>query len=256
MNLNKIIYFFTFTISFFLGTSYFSYLYADPIVARVALDSIQVIKPTEKGGDEIYFDVTQYSNQGQSNTIRLPEAPEYWLSNQLSQVKNITLWEGVVKDNEEVKVIFSVVEQDFPPWDVDELIGSALLVLNNINDTLQYHWEIPIFEEKVQQEMVNGNIFKPGQSLQYYVMNGDNSNYKVGLTVYSDKLTQINNQTSNIETNNIGINNKANNQSNNPPNNQQNNPLNNQPNNPSNNNTNNKTSKQPNIQPNNPVNHQ
>lgn len=187
---NKFFCFFAMLASLFFGTSFSTPLLADDIPARVTLDSIAVVKPSEKSGDEIYFDITQYSNQGQSKTSRLPAAPQHWLSKQLSEVKNVTLWEGIVRDKEEVKVIFSVVEQDFPPWDVDEMIGSALLVLENVNGRLQYRWELPVFEEKVDQAMVNKNIFKPGESLQNYVMKGDNSNYQVALKVYSDKLSQ------------------------------------------------------------------
>jgi len=132
-----------------LVLSFIPEVWAEAIPVRIHLNSIEAIKTSEKGGDELYFDITQYSNKGQAKTNRLPEAPLHWLSKQLPEVKDVALWEGMVQDNEEMKVIISLVEQDNPPWDVDDLIGSALLILQNKKGVLLYRWELPVFEERV-----------------------------------------------------------------------------------------------------------
>lgn len=143
----------------------------------VYLKSIDAQKTSEKAGDEIYIDITQYSNMGGSKILRVPELPLHWRSKDLAQVKDLKLWEGTVQDNEEFKLIFSVVEQDNPPWDVDELIGSSLLEIENNEGKLKYHWELPVFEDRVEQEML------PGENPKRFIMKGEHSQYAVDFVV-------------------------------------------------------------------------
>lgn len=154
------------------------------ITVRVTLDTIEAIKTADKGGDELYFDITQYSNRGRAKTDRIPEAPEHWLSKQLPEVKNVLLWEGVVDEQEELKVIISLVEQDTAPWDVDDLIGSALLILENKKGKLIQRWELPVFEDHVSQEMLESH------NPQRFIMRGDQSQYNIAFKVTTGNINK------------------------------------------------------------------
>lgn len=123
------------------------------VSAMVKLNRIEAEKTTEQGGDEIYFNVTSYSSSGQSTMERTPQAPAHWNSKALDKVKDIILWEGNLDEGEEVKLILSVVEQEFPIWEHDELIGGAQLELKNQKGTLKPLWVVPQFEEQVDVEM-------------------------------------------------------------------------------------------------------
>lgn len=143
----------------------------------VKLTSIKAEKTTEQGGDELYFNVTQYSSFGRSRTERIPQASGYWSFKYLDKVKDISLWEGLLHDKEEIKLILSVVEQDFPPWDLDELIGGAQLLLKNKEGKLAYEWVVPVFEEQADIEMKTPGL------LQEFVFKGAGAVYEVAFTV-------------------------------------------------------------------------
>lgn len=172
MFLNKLT-FFLFLMLLGIGTP----VWSDPISVSVELQSIEVVKTSEKGGDELYIDITQYSNLGESKIDRIPEAPLHWVSSQLDQIKNVPLWKGTIRDNEEMKLFISVVEQDNPPIDVDDLIGTALVMLKNDRGHLKTNFDLPVFEDRANQKT------HAGQDPREFIMQGDNSNYKVVLKV-------------------------------------------------------------------------
>lgn len=121
----------------------------------VKLDSIEAKKPSPKSSGKIYINISQYSNLESaniSNSKRLPEKPLHWFSksNPISELNNQTLWTGKIKDNEEIKLIFSLVEEEFSDFDVDDIIGSAQLVLSNKNGKIEKKWALPVFEENTQ----------------------------------------------------------------------------------------------------------
>lgn len=140
----------------------------------VMLDSIEAEKLSKKSGDKIYINITESSNLGSSHTTRMPEKPILSFLKQSSEFKNLKLWQGNIRENEEIKLIFSVVEEDFSPWDIDNLIGSAQLILSKKNGKLDTKWELPIFEE-------NTVIQVQGKSPQY-LMKGEHSHYRVSFS--------------------------------------------------------------------------
>lgn len=163
-----------FCMAYFCGVGAAS---AKDISVIIKLDRIEVRKLSEKMGDELYIGVTQYSSLGHSKTDRIPAKPAYWLSRQLSLVNNVVLWEGDIEEDEETKVILSLVEKDLSPWDVDDLIGSAEIVLTNQKGQLKKQWGIPVFEERVEVDME-----KPGNP-QRFLMKGDKSEYSLQFRV-------------------------------------------------------------------------
>jgi hypothetical protein len=90
---------------------------------------------------------------GASKNSKIPAGDLCWESKNLDKVKDVVLWEGDVQTGEEIKLILSVVEQDFPPWDPDELIGGAQLILTNNKGKFAHEWVKPVFEEEVDIEM-------------------------------------------------------------------------------------------------------
>lgn len=158
-------------------------LVSNPVMAKeikvvLKLSSVQAEKTEEKKGDDVYFSITEYSSLGHSKEDRVPVSPAHWLSKQLSGVKNIPLWEASLKENEEVKLIISLNEQDFPPWDVDDLLGSAQLSLKNHAGKLEKEWSIPVFEETKEVE-----IQHPFSNPQAYLFKGAGAQYRVAFFV-------------------------------------------------------------------------
>jgi hypothetical protein len=151
------------------------------VQANITLDSIEAKKLSKKSGDKIYISITEYSNLDHGKTTRLPEKTTFWTSKQLAEIKNQILWSGKIKDNEEIKLIFSVVEQDVSSWDVDDLIGSAQLRLLNKNGKIENKWELPVFEEHTEV-VLSASASGKVTSKQRFIMKGLHSEYLVTLS--------------------------------------------------------------------------
>jgi hypothetical protein len=136
----------------------------------VKLMQIDAKKYSEKAGDELYFSMTEYSSNSVPTITRVPGLPKHWISKELPDVKNVTLWEGKLQDNESVLLILTLLEQDVPPWDADDHIGSTQVKILNKNGMLQTQWGLPQFRDqpKVQQ---------PDPSVPKFMMFGANSEY-------------------------------------------------------------------------------
>ncbi len=149
------------------------------ISAIVKLSTIKAIELNEQGVDEIYFNVTSYSSLGASKNRRIPAGDLCWESKNLEKVKDVVLWEGDLQKAEELKLVLSVVEQDFPPWDPDELIGGAQLLLKNNKGNFSHEWVAPVFEEEVDIEMKG----KRPDGSQIFLLKGAGAIYEVTFSV-------------------------------------------------------------------------
>jgi len=143
----------------------------------VKLTDIQAKTTVEQAGDDVYFNITQYSSLGNSSQSRVPIYPAHWLSQQLSNVKEVALWEGILKPSESVKLVLALSEQDPKPWDTDYLIGAVTLTIKNKKGRLEHTWDIPVFEEKNEVEMLKND------SPKRYVFKGGRSRYDVAFRV-------------------------------------------------------------------------
>ncbi|MEY3182066.1 MAG: hypothetical protein RLZ35_51 [Pseudomonadota bacterium] len=146
---------------------------------QVKLINMQAEALSEENGDEVYISVTKYSNQGHPEEFRIPSAPKNWFFKRLSEAKNVTLWEGTVATGEEIKLLISIAEQDFPPWDVDDLIGTLQLDLKRVKGRLVEAWSIPAMDGQPSIED-KGAVSSKGRR---YVLHGDNSRYEIELMV-------------------------------------------------------------------------
>ena len=146
---------------------------------RLKLIHLQAEALSEENGDEVYLSVTKYSNQGHPEEFRIPSAPNNWFFKRLYEAKNVTLWEGKLAKGEEVKLMISIAEQDFPPWDVDDLIGTVEVTLKQVKGRLVEEWSIPAMDGQPKIED-KGAVSGKGRR---FVLHGDNSRYDVELIV-------------------------------------------------------------------------
>ena len=148
----------------------------------VKLADMKVEKASDAGGDNLFFLVTQSRQAAKPQEERIPIYPLHWLSKQLSGVKNVILWQGPLKEGESIKLTYSLIEQKFPPWDLDDfMIGSAQLILSNQKGRLKKEWSVPDIEEKTEVEIQK--LANP----QRYIFKGAGSRYDVAFLVEQKK---------------------------------------------------------------------
>lgn len=140
---------------------------------EVKLVSIELIKASERDGDELFFSTSEYPSKGAPRIIRVPMFPLNWKSRNLKDVHNVTLWKGKIADDRSVLLIFSLLEQDLPLINIDDHIGSAQLKLVNKNGTLTKTWSQPKFKDQPKVEQNNNE----------YTMFGNDSEYRVKFNV-------------------------------------------------------------------------
>jgi len=171
MNIRKLIGF------IFLGVLVFGEAMAKDLAVTLKLVDIYAEKTADPSGDAVYFNITQYSNLGHSKEGRVPAYPGHWLSKQLPSLKNLTLWRGSLKENESIKLILSLGEQESSAWEVSTSIGAAQLTLENKGGKLKKTWTVPIFEEKEEVEMLKKD------DKERFVFKGAGSRYDVGFEI-------------------------------------------------------------------------
>jgi len=99
----------------------------------------------------------------------------------LPDVKNVVLWSDTVHEGETVRLIFSLGEQEKFPWNEDDLLGSAQLVLTYEGGKLHKVWTLPAVNKKDEAE-----ILKLGDP-QRFLFKGDGSLYDVAFLVVQKK---------------------------------------------------------------------
>jgi hypothetical protein len=171
--------FMSFIVSMFLFSGF---LFADDIQqdiqVAIKMVGITVEKTADKGTDNLFFNITQYSNLKRGGESRIPKYPKHWLSKQLLGLKNVVLWDGKIERGESLKLILALMEQDFPPWDLDDAIGAAEVNLLNQNGRLKVQWGVPQFEKnKPEVEMLKHAV------PQRYIFKGAGSRYDVAFSV-------------------------------------------------------------------------
>ena len=118
-------------------------VFAKSLYPTVRLLKIEAVKAQEQGGDELYLHLTEYRSDGKSSISTFPARPTYWPSEHLDKVKNVKIWDSKLNKGESVEVIISLLEQDFHPWNTDDLVGTIKLRIKNNNDKLESNWSMP-----------------------------------------------------------------------------------------------------------------
>jgi hypothetical protein len=148
------------------------------IMATVSLEHLTMIREDEKGGDELYLDVTAYPTKTRPTHVQIPEFPEYWMSGYAKEVKNVVLWKGRIPNNDTTTIVLSLVDRDIAPWNVDDVLGTVQVVLKNNNGTLETLWKKPNVND---QPIVMKNMSAHKQLFNFNMIKG--SDYKVTYVV-------------------------------------------------------------------------
>jgi len=110
---------------------------------QVKLNSLEKVQKQEKGEDELYISVTEFPTDEAPLHYQIPTYPSHWISKYLPNVKNVVLWQKTLDHCEPINLLISLVEQDLPPWDFDDLLGSVELKITCVNGKPQEQWIIP-----------------------------------------------------------------------------------------------------------------
>lgn len=163
---------------FFFGGSMMKALQAEEAL-QLKLIHLQAEALSEENGDEVYISVTKYSNINPPEEFRIPSSPDNWFFKRLGEASNVILWQGNLAKGEEIKLMISIAEQDFPPWDVDDLIGTLQVTLKEVKGRLVETWSIPTMDGQPKIED-KGPVSGKGRR---YILHGDNSRYEAELIV-------------------------------------------------------------------------
>lgn len=143
------------------------------------LDVLEKIHAQEQSGDELYFTVTEFSENKAPRHYRIPSYPTHWMSDYLKNVKNITLWQKSFATCEKTDVLISLVEADLPPWNVDDLLGSIEYKVTCDQGKMKTEWSIPNKENTAQIMNQEGA----------YAFTGDHSEYHALFKIDESKIT-------------------------------------------------------------------
>lgn len=148
-----------------------------PLKSSVYLLGMKSKQLSEKRGDEIYMTVTAYPSDGSAKHYNLPNHPLHWSSEHLEKIKNFKLWENGLNLNQEIKLVFTLVEKDVHPWNPDDLLGTVELTLKNENGRIQAKWQ--------PGKHTSGPLYVPTEhgAAEQFDMKGKNGHYIVNLSL-------------------------------------------------------------------------
>lgn len=140
---------------------------------KIELLRIKAIQTTEKNGDELYFGITVYGTKKKPYRYQIPKYPMYWASQKLNNLSKVSLWQGVLDDGESVNLVISLMEQDTPPWNTDDLIGVISVHMKNQQGKITYSWRMP---NRVDPVVTVTSKYGPAQKFELL---GDSSRYEL-----------------------------------------------------------------------------
>jgi len=109
----------------------------NPATIKLYLEYIKIDTknndPIKKHKNRLYIQITEYSDIKHSKEYRIPMYPKHWLAKDLAKLNKILLWQNTIDSCENKKLIISLIDQEFPPLENDQSLGSVKLVLNNNN---------------------------------------------------------------------------------------------------------------------------
>lgn len=146
------------------------------VYPSIQLARLDVVKTSEKSGDELYFSVTVYPNKGRPSHYEVPRHPLHWPSKHLDKLKQAEMWKGTLHNGESASIILSLIERDAPPWNTDDLIGSIRVDVKNSKGHLEATWGMPNrAESAIIVNTPKGPVRRfelTGQHSQYFVYLG------------------------------------------------------------------------------------
>lgn len=132
----------------------------------VKLQKLEKLQPTEKAVDELYFSITEFPAQGKASHYQIPSFPAHWLSSHLANVKDVMLWQKTLQKCEPTEVLISLVEEDLPPWNPNDLLGSVQLKISCDNGKLVQSWSIP--NPEITSQVNHDTVYSfEGEKMKY-----------------------------------------------------------------------------------------
>jgi len=158
-----------------LGTA----AYAKDLPVTLKLAHIEAERTSLKSGDDLYFSVTTFSSKKRAVQHRFPMEPLHWLSNHLEQANNRLLWQDSLQEGEEIEVLISLMRQDNPPWDPDDVLGSVEVQLKNHKGVLVKRWGPAKLKDTPPIEMLPTSH----KHEQAFKMEGEGAVYEVTFSI-------------------------------------------------------------------------
>jgi hypothetical protein len=157
------------------GVAFSNVALAKDIKVTVNLDNIAAAKMHEDSGEEIYLSVTTYPRKGTPVITRVPMFPLHWIGKELGKIKNVTVWEGTFKEGDGAQIIISLVEQDLPPWDMDDHVGSVKLTLANTAGKFEQKWDVNYKDQSI--------VTQDKKGMPKFTFSGQGSEYTASFSV-------------------------------------------------------------------------
>lgn len=156
----------------------------------IKLEELEKVTSQEKGGDELYFSITEYPATSPARHYQVPSFPSHWVSDYFKSLKNIVLWQKDMTTCEPTEIIFSLVEEDLPPWDPDDLLGSAKLKISCEAGKVVKEWTVPNKEITTEENMNDKTVFE---------FKGEGADYRATFKVEENATSNINKENKSVE---------------------------------------------------------
>lgn len=147
------------------------------IKVQLILDHIEMIKAQETGGDELYLSMSIAKKDRPTEYLRIPEAPIHWLSDKVGQLKNVPLYSQELASGTTVAVITSLIDEDLPYWNIDDLLGSVRVRIKNEHGKLMTSWDMPNQTTENDTKQPSEHLGKNTNKIQKFDITGDGAHY-------------------------------------------------------------------------------
>lgn len=144
----------------------------------IVLNKITAINVSEKHGDELFFDCLVTSPNTKPAHFRIPHYPHHWPTKALEKISNVPLVQGQLKLGEKRTFTFSLLEQDAPPWNTNDLVGTFHLDLYNNSGQLMHKLKRVSEGKRVLHKMPDS----PSKSYSF-TLSGGGASYRVDFSI-------------------------------------------------------------------------
>lgn len=157
------------------------------ITPKLILNQIKMVGEQERDGDELFLTLHSHVSGGVMEYQRIPAKPGHWLSRQINEVKNISLWSLPITEGQSATINIELNDEDAEPLDPDDLLGLMRVELKNEKGSLVVHWDIPsrtgIDAPRKRVGEKEDTVSEESANVAKFLLNNDGANYEVYLSV-------------------------------------------------------------------------
>lgn len=139
----------------------------------LVMNQMKVIKPSERSGDELFFDLLVVSTHRKPFHVRVPSKPHHWPMFVLPKLKDVLLWKTQLAEGENIKLVISLIEKDAEPWDINDHLGSIRLYLHYPSKGLEYAYT------SGEEKQINYQPIAKGHAPEVFNFSSKHGQYKV-----------------------------------------------------------------------------